>query len=130
MSEKIIGLISEIDIKEGDKQDGSKWKRGSFVIAGDKYSTFDMGVIEFFKVGDNVEVDFEKGGDKGQFRNIKLMKKTDEQSSLQSKQNVVKSNRTDTQRMIVRQSVLSTTDRKSTRLNSSHIPLSRMPSSA
>jgi len=103
MTEKIIGRIDKIDVSEGEKPDGSSWKRGSFEIKGFKHSTFDMKVIDTFKVGDFVELEYELAGDKNQFKNITTMKKSEFTSG---KDYTPAQSSPDVQKSIVRQSCL------------------------
>ena len=74
--EKITGSISKIEITQGEKKDGTRWKRASFEINGKHYSTFNEKLINSFNSGDLVELEFEPALE-GKFKNIASMKRLD-----------------------------------------------------
>jgi hypothetical protein len=65
----ITGIIEKKEITEGNKE-GKAWRRYCFTIGAKKYSTFDAKIGDFFKQGDNVDID---GTQNGAYFNMKSM---------------------------------------------------------
>jgi len=80
--ETITGKIESIETTAGESGKGIHWERGSFKINGKSYSTFDVKVIEGYKSGDSIELEFEPSPD-GRFKNIKTIKKVETQEQFQ-----------------------------------------------
>jgi len=79
----IQGKIDKLNIDEGMGRNGKPYKRWIYEIQGKKYSTFDEGIGNNFKIGDFVEIGLKWDG---KYQNMVSMKKVESEASNQEKQ--------------------------------------------